>query len=111
MLTTIGTDFLFYDSFGIVRRRTEIVSMLADLTIVGRISHPDAPEQKLAGVVGILTLCCLTNELSFISNLQPVYAPSAVSARGGKFRFLPGAPGYVTVGKITLLYCLGYPLR
>jgi len=26
----------------------------------------------------------------------PVYAPSAISARGGKFRFLPGAPGYVT---------------
>ncbi|KIL64840.1 hypothetical protein M378DRAFT_11189 [Amanita muscaria Koide BX008] len=43
---------------------------------VGRASHPDAPQQILAGV--------------------PVYAPSAISARGGKFRFLPGAPGYVT---------------
>ncbi|KAJ7718637.1 hypothetical protein B0H16DRAFT_421664 [Mycena metata] len=42
---------------------------------VGRISHPDAPEQIAAGI--------------------PVYAPSAISARGGKFRFLPGAPGYV----------------
>ncbi|KAF7367405.1 Artemisinic aldehyde Delta(11(13)) reductase [Mycena sanguinolenta] len=27
---------------------------------------------------------------------QPVYAPSAISARGGKFRFIPGSPGYVT---------------
>jgi len=27
---------------------------------------------------------------------EPVYAPSAISARGGKFRFLPGSPGYVT---------------
>ncbi|KIL64842.1 hypothetical protein M378DRAFT_11190 [Amanita muscaria Koide BX008] len=43
---------------------------------LGRISHPDAPQQILAGV--------------------PVYAPSAISARGGKFRFLPGVPGYVT---------------
>ncbi|KAF8800570.1 FMN-linked oxidoreductase [Phlegmacium glaucopus] len=48
----------------------------AQLWHLGRVSHPDAPEQKLAGV--------------------PVYAPSAISARGGKFRFLPGAPGYVT---------------
>ncbi|KAK2467211.1 hypothetical protein APHAL10511_000760 [Amanita phalloides] len=43
---------------------------------LGRVSHPEAPEQKLAGV--------------------PVYAPSAIAARGGKFRFLPGVPGYVT---------------
>ncbi|RXW15601.1 hypothetical protein EST38_g10254 [Candolleomyces aberdarensis] len=43
---------------------------------VGRVGHPDAPEQKLAGT--------------------PVYAPSAISARGGSFRFLPGNPGYVT---------------
>ncbi|KAF9526618.1 flavoprotein NADH-dependent oxidoreductase [Crepidotus variabilis] len=48
----------------------------AQLWHLGRISHPDAPEQKLAGV--------------------PVYAPSAISARGGKFRFLPGQPGYTT---------------
>ncbi|KAM6492767.1 oye family NADH-dependent flavin oxidoreductase [Amanita muscaria] len=48
----------------------------SDGAIVGRASHPDAPQQILAGV--------------------PVYAPSAISARGGKFRFLPGAPGYVT---------------
>ncbi|KAK1219809.1 hypothetical protein PQX77_017473 [Marasmius sp. AFHP31] len=41
---------------------------------LGRASHPDAAEQKKAGV--------------------PVYAPSAISARGGKFRFLEGAPGY-----------------
>ncbi|KAJ7671018.1 flavoprotein NADH-dependent oxidoreductase [Mycena rosella] len=46
----------------------------------GRASHPEAPEQIAAGV--------------------PVYAPSAISARGGKFRFLPGAPGYVTPTEI-----------
>ncbi|CAK5282318.1 unnamed protein product [Mycena citricolor] len=43
---------------------------------LGRISHPDAPEQLAAG--------------------EPVWAPSAISARGGKFRLLPGVPGYVT---------------
>ncbi|KAF7353647.1 Artemisinic aldehyde Delta(11(13)) reductase [Mycena venus] len=43
---------------------------------LGRVSHPKAPEQIAAGV--------------------PVYAPSAISARGGKFRFLEGHPGYVT---------------
>jgi 2,4-dienoyl-CoA reductase-like NADH-dependent reductase (Old Yellow Enzyme family) len=43
---------------------------------VGRVAHPDAPEQLASG--------------------KPVYAPSAVAARGGKFRFLPKSPGYVT---------------
>ncbi|KAI5118410.1 hypothetical protein M0805_002862 [Coniferiporia weirii] len=47
---------------------------------LGRVSHPDAPEQIASG--------------------RPVYAPSAISARGGKFRFLPGAPGYVTPTEI-----------
>jgi len=75
--------------------------------IVGRVSHPDAPEQKLAGTVGISNLH-LTNKLTFAVK-QPVYAPSAIAARGGKFRFLPGTPGYVTVSKIGSLY-LGPPL-
>ncbi|KAF7364179.1 Oxidored-FMN domain-containing protein [Mycena sanguinolenta] len=48
----------------------------AQLGHVGRLGHPDAPEQVAAGV--------------------PVYGPSALAARGGKFRFLPGEPGYVT---------------
>ncbi|KAF8921298.1 hypothetical protein CPB85DRAFT_1488169 [Mucidula mucida] len=43
---------------------------------LGRVSHPEAPEQLAAGT--------------------PVYAPSAIAARGGKFRFLLGQPGYVT---------------
>ncbi|EKM51954.1 uncharacterized protein PHACADRAFT_165282 [Phanerochaete carnosa HHB-10118-sp] len=43
---------------------------------VGRVAHPDMPEQKKAG--------------------KPVPGPSAISARGGKFRTLPGKPGYVT---------------
>ncbi|KAJ6573945.1 hypothetical protein DFH09DRAFT_384030 [Mycena vulgaris] len=47
---------------------------------LGRVSHPDAPEQITTGV--------------------PVYAPSAISACGGKFRFLPGMPGYVTPTEI-----------
>ncbi|KAJ6500547.1 hypothetical protein C8R45DRAFT_1122543 [Mycena sanguinolenta] len=50
--------------------------MYCQLWHLGRLSHPDAPEQIAAGV--------------------PVYGPSAISARGGKFRFLPGSPGYVT---------------
>ncbi|KAG6829713.1 hypothetical protein H0H92_003748 [Tricholoma furcatifolium] len=51
-------------------------SIYAQLWHVGRVAHPDAPEQKLAGT--------------------PVWAPSAISARGGKFRHIPGVPGYVT---------------
>ncbi|KAF8958011.1 flavoprotein NADH-dependent oxidoreductase [Flammula alnicola] len=51
-------------------------NIYAQLWHVGRVAHPDAPEQKLAGI--------------------PVYAPSAISARGGKFRHIPGTPGYVT---------------
>ncbi|KAF9037910.1 hypothetical protein BDP27DRAFT_1347943 [Rhodocollybia butyracea] len=50
--------------------------IFAQLWHLGRISHPDAPEQVASG--------------------KPVYAPSAIVARGGKFRFLPGEPGYVT---------------
>ncbi|KAF8069030.1 hypothetical protein FPV67DRAFT_1448858 [Lyophyllum atratum] len=48
----------------------------AQLWHCGRVSHPEAPEQKLAGT--------------------PVYGPSAIAARGGKFRHIPGEPGYVT---------------
>ncbi|KAE9400819.1 FMN-linked oxidoreductase [Gymnopus androsaceus JB14] len=50
--------------------------IFAQLWHLGRVSHPDAPEQIASGV--------------------PVYAPSAIAARGGNFRFLPGEPGYVT---------------
>ncbi|KAF8518704.1 FMN-linked oxidoreductase [Hysterangium stoloniferum] len=50
--------------------------MFVQLWHLGRVGHPDMPEQKAAGT--------------------PVWAPSAVSARGGKFRTLPGQPGYVT---------------
>ncbi|KAK0205605.1 hypothetical protein DFS33DRAFT_1329594 [Desarmillaria ectypa] len=50
--------------------------IFAQLWHLGRVSHPDAPEQIASG--------------------KPVYAPSAIAARGGKFRFLPGQPGYVT---------------
>ncbi|KAF8181213.1 flavoprotein NADH-dependent oxidoreductase [Mycena galopus ATCC 62051] len=52
----------------------------AQLWHLGRLSHPDAPQQITAGV--------------------PVYGPSAISARGGKFRFIPGEPGYVTPTEI-----------
>lgn len=43
-----------------------------------------------------------------------MYAPSAKAARGGKFRFLPGSPGYVTVGVyvvVTLTYFLTRPTQ
>ncbi|KAJ7136707.1 flavoprotein NADH-dependent oxidoreductase [Mycena epipterygia] len=50
--------------------------MYCQLWHVGRSSHPDAPQQIAAG--------------------EPVYAPSAIAARGGKFRFIPGSPGFVT---------------
>ncbi|KAF5317030.1 hypothetical protein D9611_003587 [Ephemerocybe angulata] len=52
----------------------------AQLWHVGRVAHPDAPQQKKAGV--------------------PVPAPSAIAARGGKFRFLEGEPGYQTPTEI-----------
>ncbi|KAJ6489988.1 hypothetical protein C8R45DRAFT_992310 [Mycena sanguinolenta] len=52
----------------------------AQIWHTGRVSHPDAPQQIAAG--------------------GPVYAPSAISARGGKFRFIPGIPGYVTPTEI-----------
>ena len=42
---------------------------------VGRVARADMPEQSAAG--------------------EPVWAPSAKSARGGVFRTLPGRPGYV----------------
>ncbi|KAK7038331.1 Artemisinic aldehyde Delta(11(13)) reductase [Favolaschia claudopus] len=51
-------------------------SDFSQLAHVGRAAHPQAPEQIKAGV--------------------PVYAPSAIPARGGKFRFIEGQPGYVT---------------
>jgi len=52
----------------------------AQIMHVGRLAHPDAPQQRLAGT--------------------PVYGPSAIAAHGGKFKFLPGAPGYVTPSEI-----------
>lgn len=53
----------------------------AQLWHVGRVAHPEAPEQKLAGT--------------------PVYGPSALAARGGKFRHIEGHPGYVTPTAVT----------
>ncbi|KIY69215.1 FMN-linked oxidoreductase [Cylindrobasidium torrendii FP15055 ss-10] len=50
--------------------------IFAQLWHLGRLSHPDASEQIKAG--------------------KPVYGPSAISARGGKFRLVEGEPGYVT---------------
>ncbi|KAJ7669163.1 hypothetical protein B0H17DRAFT_1247011 [Mycena rosella] len=50
--------------------------MYCQRLLAGRTSHPDAPQQIKAG--------------------EPVYGPSAIPARGGKFRFIAGEPGYVT---------------
>lgn len=49
--------------------------MFCQLWHVGRVAHPDMDEQKRAGT--------------------PVPGPSAIAAQGGKFRSLPGQPGYV----------------
>ncbi|THU99269.1 FMN-linked oxidoreductase [Dendrothele bispora CBS 962.96] len=46
--------------------------MYAQLWHVGRVRHSDAPEQIASG--------------------EPVYAPSPIAAKFGKFRFLPGEP-------------------
>ncbi|KAF8181252.1 hypothetical protein K438DRAFT_1768083 [Mycena galopus ATCC 62051] len=48
----------------------------AQLWHLGRLSHPDAPQQIKAGV--------------------QVYGPSTISACSGKFHFIAGEPGYVT---------------
>ncbi|KAJ7737784.1 hypothetical protein DFH07DRAFT_92881 [Mycena maculata] len=63
------------------KRITDVVhsngsKIYCQIAHLGRCTHPDAPEQIAAGV--------------------PVYAPSAIAARGGKFRYIPGSPGYVT---------------
>lgn len=50
--------------------------MFCQLWHVGRVAHPDMPEQKKTG--------------------KPVPGPSAIAAQGGKFRQLPGEPGYIT---------------
>ncbi|GJE84577.1 alkene reductase [Phanerochaete sordida] len=50
--------------------------MFCQLWHTGRVSHPDMEEQKRAG--------------------KPVPGPSSIAARGGRFRQLFGAPGYVT---------------
>ncbi|KAJ7173495.1 flavoprotein NADH-dependent oxidoreductase [Mycena filopes] len=52
----------------------------AQLWHLGRAAHPDTPEQIASG--------------------EPVYAPSAIAARGGKFDFLPGNPQNATPTEI-----------
>ncbi|KAK2459471.1 hypothetical protein APHAL10511_008505 [Amanita phalloides] len=61
---------------------------------LGRVSHPEAPEQKSAGVVSADQVDVFFADIVGVH--KPVYAPSAIAARGGKFRFLPCVPGYVT---------------
>ncbi|KIJ35119.1 hypothetical protein M422DRAFT_262678 [Sphaerobolus stellatus SS14] len=50
----------------------ESAKIFSQLWHLGRANHPDMPEQI------------------------PVWAPSTIAARGGKFRTLPGQPGYAT---------------
>ncbi|PBK63918.1 FMN-linked oxidoreductase [Armillaria solidipes] len=61
-----------HEQGGVIFAQVHFIS----LSFFGRVNHPDAPEQIASG--------------------QPVYAPSPIAARGGKFSFLPGQPGYVT---------------
>ncbi|KAJ6569637.1 flavoprotein NADH-dependent oxidoreductase [Mycena capillaripes] len=55
--------------------------MYCQLWHLGRLNHPEAPEQ--------------------IAAEEPVYAPSPIAARGGKFRFLAGIPKYATPTEIS----------
>ncbi|KAF8518702.1 hypothetical protein BU17DRAFT_90782 [Hysterangium stoloniferum] len=61
-------------------------TIFCQLWHVGRLSHPDMPEQKASG--------------------KNVFAPSAIPARGGRFNLLPGIPGYVTVCVLSAPPCL-----
>jgi hypothetical protein len=51
------TPIFFLNSFGMVSHPRNVLPIIVDpdliWVIVGRVAHPDAPEQKLAGVVGI----------------------------------------------------------
>ncbi|PPQ82635.1 hypothetical protein CVT24_005556 [Panaeolus cyanescens] len=63
--------------FDISANAIETVNGLTDLeSLVGRLAHPEAAEQKLADT--------------------PVWAPSVISARGAKFCTIEGQPGYTT---------------
>jgi 2,4-dienoyl-CoA reductase-like NADH-dependent reductase (Old Yellow Enzyme family) len=70
--------------------------IFVQLMHVGRLSHPDMPEQggKVCQCLASFSRCALK---SFFQ-LQPVVGPSAIAAHSGKkFRLLPGQPGYVKV--------------
>ena len=56
--------------------------------LVGRVAHPDAPEQKLAGIV---------RSFSFRRLSTPTYLLFTACIR---FRHVLGRPGYVTVSAI-----------
>lgn len=58
----------------------EGTQMVAQLWHLGRVCHPGMDLQKESG--------------------EPVYGPSAVAARGGKFRDLPDSPGYIVPTEI-----------
>ena len=56
-----------------------------------------APAEGVGTSAGSFTYFDSNNTPDFVIIIQPVWGPSAISARGGKFRTLPGKPGYVTV--------------
>ncbi|KIJ35199.1 hypothetical protein M422DRAFT_262582 [Sphaerobolus stellatus SS14] len=71
------------------RKITDVVhaegaKIFSQLWHIGRANHPDMPEQIASG--------------------EPVWAPSTISARGGKFGTLPEQPGYATPTELPRFY-------
>ena len=66
----------------------------------------------LRAVLGNLILSVLPLRFCHVfadAILQPVYAPSAIPAQGGKYRHLPDQPGHGTVR--LSFFCLPLPLK
>ena len=72
---------------------------------VGRLARPEGRPGKPDFVS--LTVAILLYVFAD-AILQPVYAPSAIPARGGKYRHLPDQPGHGTV-RLSFV-CLSLPL-
>ncbi|KAF7364120.1 Artemisinic aldehyde Delta(11(13)) reductase [Mycena sanguinolenta] len=52
------------------------------------------------GIVSLTLIPVFLRPIIMLAAGVPVYAPSAIAAQGGRFRLLPGEPGYVTPTEI-----------
>ncbi|KAF7318936.1 hypothetical protein HMN09_00229400 [Mycena chlorophos] len=87
-----GTKIYAQLSHGAYMEHATVFLKLNQLSSVGRTAHPDAELQRVWGEVWLK----LGEPRNWLTRYPPVYGPSAIAARvGGKFRFLPGSPGYV----------------